>query len=200
LNKYIPARTKVISIIYDKIQALFDTFVGLPGHNSELVDEKRDFALSYLEQKPYKIGIYPGSFNPFHTGHMSVLTQAEEIFDKVIIAQGINPDKEAPDNPIPNINREVVEYTSLVTELFHYDKNIEYFMVRGLRNEHDMLAEENLRKTIHDINPQIRFTYFCCDPAVEHVSSSMIRGLIKFDENAADRYLITGYNWEPREE
>jgi hypothetical protein len=36
------------------------------------------------------IGIFPASFNPAHIGHLNILEKAEKIFDKVIIARGIN--------------------------------------------------------------------------------------------------------------
>ena len=41
------------------------------------------------------IAIYPGSFNPFHIGHLNIVEKTERIFGKgnVIIAMGINPDK-----------------------------------------------------------------------------------------------------------
>jgi len=31
------------------------------------------------------IGVFAGSFNPFHKGHYNVLQKAEKLFDKVII-------------------------------------------------------------------------------------------------------------------
>jgi pantetheine-phosphate adenylyltransferase len=38
-----------------------------------------------------KIGVYAGSFNPFHVGHADILHQALEVFDEVILAIGNNP-------------------------------------------------------------------------------------------------------------
>ena len=40
-----------------------------------------------------KIGICPGSFDPVTLGHMDIITRACRIFDKVIVAVPINPDK-----------------------------------------------------------------------------------------------------------
>ena len=40
-----------------------------------------------------KIGICPGSFDPATLGHMDIITRACRIFDKVIVAVPINPDK-----------------------------------------------------------------------------------------------------------
>ena len=40
-----------------------------------------------------KIGICPGSFDPVTLGHMDIITRACRIFDKVIVAMPINPDK-----------------------------------------------------------------------------------------------------------
>ena len=39
------------------------------------------------------IGICPGSFDPVTLGHMDIITRACRIFDKVIVAVPINPDK-----------------------------------------------------------------------------------------------------------
>lgn len=41
-----------------------------------------------------KVAIYPGSFNPWHKGHTDVLLKALQVFDKVIVAIGVNPEKE----------------------------------------------------------------------------------------------------------
>ncbi|MCM1028762.1 MAG: pantetheine-phosphate adenylyltransferase [Pseudoflavonifractor sp.] len=40
-----------------------------------------------------KVAIYAGSFNPFTKGHLSVLIRAADIFDRVIVAIGVNAAK-----------------------------------------------------------------------------------------------------------
>lgn len=42
-----------------------------------------------------KIGICPGSFDPVTLGHMDIISRACKIFDKVIVAVPVNPDKRA---------------------------------------------------------------------------------------------------------
>jgi pantetheine-phosphate adenylyltransferase len=40
-----------------------------------------------------RLAIYPGSFNPFTVGHQNILEKAEKMFDEVIVAIGVNPEK-----------------------------------------------------------------------------------------------------------
>jgi len=49
--------------------------------------------IDYVKAYVPKIAIYAGSFNPFHVGHLDVLEKAEKVFDKVIVAAGINSQK-----------------------------------------------------------------------------------------------------------
>jgi pantetheine-phosphate adenylyltransferase len=39
------------------------------------------------------IALYPGSFDPFHNGHLEVVERAAKIFDEVVIAALRNPQK-----------------------------------------------------------------------------------------------------------
>ena len=42
-----------------------------------------------------KIAVFPGSFDPFTVGHESIVNRAEVLFDKIYIAVGFNPKKDA---------------------------------------------------------------------------------------------------------
>ena len=50
-----------------------------------------------------KTVVYPGSFNPYHEGHKDIVRKALQTFDKVIIAIGVNPDKQKIETDIMNI-------------------------------------------------------------------------------------------------
>ena len=40
-----------------------------------------------------KTALFPGSFDPFTAGHLNILRRALTMFDKVVVAIGINQDK-----------------------------------------------------------------------------------------------------------
>lgn len=40
-----------------------------------------------------RIALFAGSFNPFTVGHASVVERALPLFDRIIVAIGVNPDK-----------------------------------------------------------------------------------------------------------
>ena len=41
-----------------------------------------------------KLGIYPGSFDPLTNGHMDVISRADKLFDRVIVAIANNESKQ----------------------------------------------------------------------------------------------------------
>ena len=145
------------------------------GNNTLL--ELRDI----VAEKVYKIGFYPGSFNPFHIGHYNILMKSEKSFDKVVIGVGVNYDKKDIDKvEIPDMikNREIVYYNGLITTAIQsLSEHGEVFVVRGLRNAYDLQHEEGLRNVIKDFLPDQEFVYYFCDKEYEHISSSLIRDI-----------------------
>lgn len=143
----------------------------------------------YVKFRQPKIALYPGSFNPFHKGHLNILEKAEQIFDKVIIARGINLDKGLPSYIFPESLsfRQTETYDGLLTDFI---QKLEYTVtvIRGLRNTTDLQYELTQYRFLQDLNPDIKVVSIFCDSEYEHISSSSIRQLKEF--KAEHRYLV----------
>ncbi|MBK9283552.1 MAG: adenylyltransferase/cytidyltransferase family protein [Sphingobacteriaceae bacterium] len=147
-------------------------------------DGKLDLLIEYVSNRKPLIGVFCGSFNPFHKGHYNVLEKAERIFDKVIIAFGKNPDKQERRWPIPKIIQyhQMEEYNGLMTD-FVETLGTEVVVVRGLRNSTDFQYEQNQYRYIQELMPGIRIINIFCDKEFEHISSSGIRTLEKYNKH-----------------
>lgn len=147
------------------------------------------------------IAIYCGSFNPFHIGHEFVAVKALEMFDEVIVAIGINPDKysdidaqrfEQVQKALSGTGIKVESYNTLITEFIQSKKKHsedKIVLVRGLRNGKDFDYEIEQIRYIEDVIPNINVVMIPCSRFLTHVSSSMIKTIQKFDSEKASRYL-----------
>ena len=148
-----------------------------------------------------KIGVYAGSFNPFHVGHADILRQALDVFDEVIIAPGRNPMKdgeEKDENGFPTSNPifenvKVIPFVGLLSKFldhvaFSEDGQGEVFLIRGLRNGEDLQYEQNQLQFIKEMYPSLKTVFFICDKKFEHISSSALRALKKVSETEYKKY------------
>lgn len=147
------------------------------------------------------IGVYPGSFNPFHQGHLNILFKAEKIFDKVIVARGINTEKAPSFYEIPKMVKaraECIEYKGLLTDCIEaiIKKEQEDVLdakvtiIRGLRNSVDLQYEMNQYRYFQDLMPNVQMVSIFCDKEFEHISSSGIRTLQPFGYDKISCYMV----------
>lgn len=130
-----------------------------------------------------KIAIYPGSFNPWHGGHDDVLAKALKVFDRVVIAQGVNAEKKLSERTrLPmHIKVEYGErvvfaaFRQLLTQFVSELDEPPHAVIRGLRNGQDLEFEKAQQRWNEDLGIKIPTFYVISDREWEHVSSSAIR-------------------------
>ena len=141
-----------------------------------------------------QIGFYAGSFDPFTNGHLKVIHEAAQVFDKVIIGMGVHPDKKRKfdkskmKSAIEQTlikegldNVEVVSYSNLTTDaaLDHSST----FLIRGIRNGTDYAYEENIASINEEISG-LDTVYFRGNSC--NISSSMVRELLKYGKDVSE--------------
>jgi len=135
-----------------------------------------------------KIAVFPGSFSPFTVGHQSVVDRALLLFDKIIIAIGINSEKneffsieermEWISNVYGNNSKiEIQRYEGLTVDFCKNEGA--NFILRGLRDSHDFKFEKNIAQMNKELNSTIETIFIITPPEMSHISSSIIRDIIK---------------------
>jgi pantetheine-phosphate adenylyltransferase len=139
-----------------------------------------------------KVAIYPGSFNPWHEGHTDVLNKALQIFDKVIIAVGMNPEKQVVGIAMGDfrlklmetfgldsfpLNVDTLAYSTLLVEAIPPEVCA---VIKGLRNGQDLEYERAQQYWNEDLGLKIPTIYIITDRSLVHISSSAIRMVEKF--------------------
>jgi len=145
----------------------------------------------YVQSHRPNIAIYPGSFNPFHKGHLDILRKAEKIFDKVIIIKGVNPDKDPNGAILPDVLQfhEQMHWEGMTTDLMtELTSHSNVTLLRGLRNGKDLDYEVNQLRFMEEMHPSLSVCFIQCSKEYEHISSSAIRKLEQFSELTASKY------------
>lgn len=157
-----------------------------------------ELLIEYINKRVINIGVYCGSFSPLTIGHLNVIEKSEQIFDKVIIARGVNTDKGTPEFLIPTDFRQVDSYEGLMSKYIESmeSDNVNLTLIRGLRNGHDLDYEVNQLRHITKLKPNLKTIFINCDKEVEEISSSSVRALLKIgDQDAtklANTYIYNG--------
>lgn len=144
-----------------------------------------------------RVAVYPGSFAPFHLGHLSILRQAELVFDKVIVAVGVNRQKagavETAQARAAELQarlrfHEVVLFSGLLTG-FIEEMEMPVTIVRGVRDGTDLEAELRFTRFLNELRAETGVVWISCEAEYQHLSSSAIRELDSIEPGAGERYV-----------
>lgn len=135
-----------------------------------------------------RTALFPGSFDPFTAGHLNILKRALSMFDEVVVAVGINGDKNGfYDNAtrIDIINQacrgldgvKVIEYSCLTVDICR-EMGINH-IIRGVRNMIDFETERSIADANHRLAPEIDTIIIPTSQEYAHISSSAVRDLLR---------------------
>ena len=135
-----------------------------------------------------KIAIYPGSFDPITLGHLDVLRDGAQMFDKVIITVSNNMNKHSllsveerkelikqSVQDIPNV--EVDSFDGLTVN--YAKKQGATILLRGLRAVSDFEYEMQLSQTNRALSEDIKTVFLITKPEYNFISSSTVKEILK---------------------
>ncbi|ATZ18924.1 phosphopantetheine adenylyltransferase [Williamsoniiplasma somnilux] len=133
--------------------------------------------------------IYPGSFNPFHEGHLNILTKALNIFDEIYIVVTKNINKindsnfssrmekinKAVNNPKVHVIINENELTIEIAKKYQCSH-----IIRGLRSDTDFKYELEYYDGNKFLDPNIETIYFISDHEKRKLSSTIIKEIANY--------------------
>ncbi len=133
--------------------------------------------------------VFAGTFDPPTLGHKSVVEECLKLFDEVVVALLVNPDKTPCftveerlamlDLDYGNEPRvRILTFTGTVAELLKRENTKIY--VRGIRNGIDLDYENANFYASRKLDKELTAVYLPCPQSLLHVSSSMVRNSLRF--------------------
>lgn len=140
-----------------------------------------------------RIALYAGSFSPMTVGHISIITRALELFDRVVVCIGRNNAKETSEADRKNADHirralaripdvEVMEWDGLTVDAARQIGA--RWLLRGVRSVADYEYERSLadiNRSLSGIDTVILFA----EPSLAHISSSLVRELRRFGHDTS---------------
>jgi pantetheine-phosphate adenylyltransferase len=135
-----------------------------------------------------RIAVFPGSFDPITKGHENILLRALPLFDKVIVAIGVNSSKQSFYNLeqrkkwIEEVFKKydkvsVQSYSGLTVDFCKKVKA--QYILRSLRTSSDFEFENLISQNNKVLAPEIETVFVFPETAFSAISSTVVRDIIR---------------------
>jgi pantetheine-phosphate adenylyltransferase len=141
-----------------------------------------------------KIAVFPGQFDPITNGHLDVIHRALDLFDELIVAVGVNPEKKelfALDERAGMIRRllektpraRVEQYTGLTVDFVKKAKAT--VLLRGIRDVSDLRYEFQMAQVNRAVGG-VETVFMMTGQQYALISSSLIRQVVEMGGEVRD--------------
>ncbi len=136
------------------------------------------------------VAIYPGSFDPITNGHLDIIQRGAKLFDEVIVAILVNPEKA----PLFSVGERISMIQTILDDQFANVRVdtfegllVEYavrqnaqVIVRGIRAVSDYEYELQMALMNRRLEPRIETVFMMPAEAYTYLSSRLVREVSKF--------------------
>ena len=146
-----------------------------------------------------RVGLYPGSFDPFTNGHLDMLRASFRIVDRLVVAIGVHPSKApffaaeerramieevgAPLAAQAGVDLVVSTFDTLVT---HFAAEVgATLLIRGLRDGTDLDYEMQMAGMNASIAPGLQTVFLPASPEDRHVTATLVRQIAQMGGDIA---------------
>jgi pantetheine-phosphate adenylyltransferase len=138
--------------------------------------------------KDKRIAIYPGTFDPVTLGHIDIMTRAMKLFDHLIVAVALNPNKNplfSLDNRVKFIQNatkrlrkiEVISFDNLLTSLAHSKKAS--VVIKGLRAISDFEFELQMGLMNRKLDESLETLFMIPSQEYSFLSSNLVKEIAR---------------------
>ena len=149
------------------------------------MDQSNDMAVPARSERPRRLAVYAGVFDPPTMAHLEIVESALRIFDELVVVIGFNPSKSSalfsPEERVELVRRatrhlpnvEVCQFNGLAV---HFVRQCgARVMLRGVRSLTDIEAEFTMTLANRKLDPSVETVYLMADDQFSHVSSSLLK-------------------------
>lgn len=132
--------------------------------------------------------VYAGSFDPPTRGHMYMIRKGSELFPRLIVAIGNNPNKRytfSTEERLEMLRASTAELGNVEVDHFEglflvgYAESVgANYILRGIRSHEDYEFERAMRNVNEDLKPGITTVFMIPPREICEVSSSFVKGLV----------------------
>jgi len=136
------------------------------------------------------VAIYPGSFDPITNGHLDIIQRGAKLFDEVIVAILVNPEKD----PLFSVGERMAMIQTILNDQFANVRVdtfegllVEYavrqnaqVIVRGIRAVSDYEYELQMALMNRRLEPRIETVFMMPAEPYTYLSSRLVREVSKF--------------------
>ena len=147
--------------------------------------------------RPFRIGLYPGTFDPVTNGHVDLIARSAKLVDRLVVGIAINQEK----GPLFDLGERVamveeqcakindgaeIVIQPFDTLLMKFAESVgAHIIVRGLRAVADFEYEFAMVGMNQKLNPAIETVFLVADPTHQAIASRLVKEIARLQGSVA---------------